>query len=63
MAANYLLHSFLANSRLLCQATLRFGDQDAESYVNRVGGIGARFSGRYHCGLDRRAWICTDAPD
>ena len=48
----------------MSQATLRFGEsRRGESYVNRVVVIGARFRGRYHCGLDRRAWICTDAPD
>ena len=34
-----------------------------ESYVNRVGDNGARLSGRYHCGLDRRAWIWAHASD
>jgi hypothetical protein len=33
------------------------------SYVNGVVGNSARLSGRYHCGLDRRAWIWADASD
>jgi hypothetical protein len=45
------------------QAILLFGDQDAGSYVNGVVGNSARLSGRYHCGLDRRAWIWADASD
>ena len=42
-----------------------FGERSVreESYVIGVVGNGARFSGRYQCGLDRRAWIWTDAPD
>jgi hypothetical protein len=34
-----------------------------DSYVIDLVGNSARPSGRYHCGLDRRAWIWTDAPD
>jgi hypothetical protein len=48
----------------MSQATLRFGDQDAGKVMSPlVGGNGARLSGRYYCGLDRRAWIWTDALD
>jgi hypothetical protein len=33
------------------------------SYVNDMVGNRAHLSGRYHCGLDRRAWIWADALD
>ena len=34
-----------------------------ESYAINLGGNRTRLSGRYHCGLDRRAWIWADASD
>ena len=33
------------------------------SFVVNLVEISARLSGRYHCGLDRSAWIWADAPD
>jgi hypothetical protein len=35
----------------------------AENYVNDLVGNSARLSSRYHCGLDRRAWIWANASD